>query len=512
MYDLVVIGGGTGGLSVAAAAAKVGARVALVEKEKLGGASTFAAGVPSKGLVQASRLVHTIKEAARIGVKCGVLQIDFPAVMGHIRALVNDFAARDSAESLQQKGIELYHGSAEFEAYDTVRVAGKPLNGQRFVIATGSRPSIPEIPGLAEAGYLDNSKVWGLASLPEHLIVIASEPAGLEMAQCFARLGSKVTVLSNAARILTRDEPEVSEFVMKALSAEGISFKLGVEITKVDVQSGKKVCKYRETSGSGEVVGEVSGSDILVAAGRLANVEGMNLDAVGVHGDASHGIEVDDCLQTYSTRVYALGDVLLRHPYTHVAEREAAIVFQNAVLRLRKKIDYSGLPWATFVDPEVASVGISEQQAVADARQVRVFRVDFRDVDRARIDGRTDGFAKVVTTPAGKVLGATVVGTEAAMIVQEFVLALENGLGLGDMVSAMPVYPSYASVARHLANQFQESRLLGKGYIQTALKLFYGFVPRAAGTNGPANPETESAPEPQPDPHAPSSPGHGHGH
>ncbi len=254
----------------------------------------------------------------------------------------------------------------------------------------------------------------------------------------------------------------------------------------------------------------MSGSDILIAAGRLANVEGMNLDEVGVHGDSNHGIEVDDCLQTHSTRVYALGDVLLRHPYTHVAEREAAIVFQNAVLKLRKKIDYSRLPWATFVDPEVASVGISEQQARAEARTVRVFRVDFRDIDRAVIDGRTDGFAKVVATPAGKVFGATVVGTEAAMIVQEFVLAVEKGMSLTDLGSAMPVYPSYAGVARHLANQFQETRLLGSGYIQTALRLFYGFAPRVSGRNGSTAVETPASLEA--DPHAASAPAHDHGH
>lgn len=510
MYDLVVIGAGAGGLTVAEAAAKVGARVALVEKNRLGGGSTFAAGVSSKGLVQASRLVHAIIGAGKLGIGCGAVQVDLPAVMGHIRGIVDDLAQRASAESLQQKGIEVYYGTAAFEAYDTVRLGDKLIHAQRFVIATGSRPSILEIPGLAEAGYLDNSKIWALTSVPEHLIVVGNEPAGLEFAQCFTRLGSRVTVMAQAARILERDEPEVSEFVMKALAAEGIAFKLGVEITKVEVRGGEKVCKYRETSGGAEIVGELSGSEILVAAGRLANVEGMNLDRVGVHADANHGIEVDDCLQTHSTRVYALGDVLLRQPYTHVALREATVVFQNAVLRLRKKMDYSRLPWATFVDPEVASVGISEQQARAEARAVRVFQVDFRDIDRARIDGRTDGFAKVVTTPAGKVLGATIVGAEAAMIVQEFVLAVEKGLSLADLGSAMAVYPSYASIAGQLAHQFQQTRFLGSGYIQTALRLFYGFVPRVPGSNG--SPPGQAEPLSEAESHAPPAAAHLHGH
>jgi pyruvate/2-oxoglutarate dehydrogenase complex dihydrolipoamide dehydrogenase (E3) component len=433
-----------------------------------------------------------------------------PAVTRHIQAVVADFARRDSAESLQQRGIDVYQGSAAFEAYDTVRVGDKALNGQRFVIATGSRPLVPEIPGLAEAGYLDNTKVWTLTALPAHLIVLGTEPTGLEFAQCFARLGSKVTVVADGARILPRDDPEVSEFVMKSLAAEGISFKLGIEVTKIEVSNGQKVCRYRQTEGANEASGEVSGSDILLASGRLANVEAMNLDAVGIHADPRHGIEVDDCLQTHSTRIFALGDVLLRNPYTHVAEREASIVFQNAVLRLRKKMDFSRLPWATFTDPEVASVGTSERQARAEARPIRVFRVDFQEIDRARIDGCPDGFAKVVATPSGKILGATVAGAEAAMIVQEFVLALEGGFGLSDMASAMPVYPSYAAVAWQLARQFQESRLLGKGYIQTALRLFYGFVPRLSSSNGSPGAQSEASSEAEPA--APSSSAHAQGH
>jgi pyruvate/2-oxoglutarate dehydrogenase complex dihydrolipoamide dehydrogenase (E3) component len=281
---------------------------------------------------------------------------------------------------------------------------------------------------------------------------------------------------------------------MRALAAEGIQFVLGVEVTKVEARDGKKVCHYRAGSSSSDGGAEISGSDILVAAGRLANVERMNLEAVGVHGDAEHGIEVDDCLQTYSSRIYALGDVLLRYPYTHVAEREASIVFQNAVLRLRKKMDYSRLPWATFIDPEVASVGISEEQARSESIPIRVLKVGFDEIDRARIDGCTDGFAKVVATPSGKVLGATIVGAEASMIVQQFVLAMESEIGLGDLARAVPVYPSYASVSQQLANQFQAGRLLRRGYVQTALKLFYGFMPRVPVENGSSK-SAEVAPE-----------------
>jgi pyruvate/2-oxoglutarate dehydrogenase complex dihydrolipoamide dehydrogenase (E3) component len=240
----------------------------------------------------------------------------------------------------------------------------------------------------------------------------------------------------------------------------------------------------------------------LIAAERLANVESLKLELVGVHGDARHGIEVDECLQTHSARVYAIGDVLLRHPYANAAEREGDVVLQNAVLKLKRKMDYSNLPRAAFVDPEVASVGLTEHQARLEQLPHKLYRVDFSEVDRAHIDGRPDGFAKVVVTPAGKVLGATVVGEDACMIVQEFVLAIEKGLGLRDLAAATPIYPTYAAVARQLAAQHLATRR-ETGLLAKALRLFYGFVPRAEADNGAA---VERALAP-----APADP-HGHAH
>jgi pyruvate/2-oxoglutarate dehydrogenase complex dihydrolipoamide dehydrogenase (E3) component len=506
MYDLVVIGGGSGGLSVATAAAKVGAKVALIEKDRLGGEATFAACVPSRGLTQAARLVHQLSSAGRFGLRTGTVEVDFAAVLARVRAVGEEFARGESAEVLQAKGIEVIHGSAAFEAYDTVLVnATTRVPGQRFVIATGSRPAVPAIPGLAEAGYLDNHSLWSLAKVPESLIILGSEPAGLEFAQCFARFGAKVTVLSPSPRILPDDDAEASDVMTQLLTAEGLTIKAGVEVTKVEVRDGKKVCKFQDPATG--ATNEAAGAEILLAAGRLANVENLNLEAVGLHGDAEHGIEVDDYLQTHSTRIYAIGDVLQRHQYAHFAECEAAVAFQNAVLRIRKKMDYSGIPWATFVDPEVASVGITQARAEEERRPVRVYRVSFGEIDRARIDGCIEGFAKVVATPSGKILGATVVGHDASMIVQEFVLALKKGLGLNDIAAAVPVYPTYAGVAHRLASQFREGRL-GNNYVKSALRLFYGFIPRVDAGNGTAesNPETTSEPESHP------AAAHGHGH
>jgi len=505
MYDLVVIGAGKAGLSVAAAAAKVGARVALIEKNRVGGEGSIAACLPSKGLVQAAKLVHQVGRAARFGVHTGPVQIDFAAVMSRVRDVAADVARGESEEVLRAQGIDVYHGSASFAAYDTVQVDGAtPIPSHRFVIATGSRPAVPPIPGLAEAGYLDDHSLWSLASLPESLIVIGSEPTGIEFAQCFARFGSKVTLLMSSPRILEQEDQEASELLTRLLTAEGLAIRTGVEVTKVEVRDGRKVCRFRDlATGS---AGESSGAAILLAAGRLANVEALNLDVVGIHGDAHHGIGVDDYLQTHSTRTYAIGDVLLRHPYTHFAEREAAVAFQNAVLRIKKKIDYAGLPRGAFVDPEVAALGITEGQARAERRPCRIYRLDFAEIDRARIDGLTDGFAKVVATPAGKIMGATVVGEQAGMIIQELVLAMERNLSLGDLAAAVPIYPTYAGAVRQLAIQHRATKL-ENSYVQTALKLFYGFIPRVAAGNGATEPHAE----PPAEEHLPvASPGHGH--
>jgi pyruvate/2-oxoglutarate dehydrogenase complex dihydrolipoamide dehydrogenase (E3) component len=503
MYDLVVVGGGSGGLNVALAAARVGAKVALVERAKLGGECTHSACVPSKALIEAARLAHQIRQAPSYGLCVAAPEVDFGGVMARVRAVVADFGGSDSGESLRARGVEVFRGTAAFEAYDTLVVDGRTrLNAQRFVIASGSRPYIPPIPGLTESGYLDNNSLWDLDTLPGDLVILGAGPSGLEFAQAFVRLGSRVTVLSDTDRILPREDPEVSDRVKPLLEAEGIVFRTNVELTRVAVGEGRKVCTIKDKASGAS--SDLPATHLLVAAGRLANVDGLNLDAVGIHADPEHGIEVDDYLQTRSSRILAIGDVLQRHQFTHAAEREAAVAFQNAVLRIPKKIDYSALPWATFIDPEVATVGLSEAEASLLHPEVRVFRAEISEVDRARIDGRTAGFAKLVATPSGKILGATIVGPEAALVLQEFVLAMEHGLTLKDIAETIHIYPTYSGVARRLANEFVATRL-DSGFVQRALRWFYGYHPRteAAGSI-PAESEHD-----EPLAHAN---GHGHGH
>ncbi len=279
-------------------------------------------------------------------------------------------------------------------------------------------------------------------------------------------------------------------------------------MTKVEVRGDRKVCILREIATG--TTGEVAGSDLLLAAGRRAQVDGLNLDAAGVHGDPEHGIAVDDFLQTHASRVYAIGDVLMRHQYAYAAEREAEVVFANAILRRRKKMDYSTIPRVTFSDPEVAGVGITEEQARTEHPDHRVYRVPFAELDRAQIDGRIDGFAKVLATPGGRILGAAIVGPEASLLIQEFTLALEKGLGLGAIAAATAIYPTYAGVGPALAKQYLATRL-ERGVVQTALRIFFGFMPRVGAGDGPTDASTEDTAGHE-EPVEQASGGHGHGH
>lgn len=499
MYDLVVLGGGSGGLSVATAAARVGARVALVEKGQHAGAG-HSACVASKALIHAAKQMHTVRTAGRFGIRVEPPAVDFGAVLERVRSLVQQLGADNSDELLRARGIDVFHGSPTFDAYDTVLVGGKTrIEGQRFVIATGSRPLIPEVPGIGDVEVLDDASIWNLQGLPEILVILGAGIVAVEFAQAFARLGSKVKLLAETAQILPREDPEVSERVEAILGAEGITIKKDVELTRVFVRDGHHVVAFRDR-GSKDLF-EAAGTHLLVASGRLANVEGLNLDAVGIHADPRHGIPVDDYLQTNAHRVLAIGDVTHRNEFAHAAEREAAVAFQNAVLRLPKKMDYEALPWATFTDPEVATVGLSEAAARADDPEVLVFRAEYAELDRARIDGCTDGFAKVVATASGKILGASVVGEGASLILQGFVLAKEQGLSLADIAAAVHTYPTYAGLARNLANQFSGNRF-DSGVVKTALRWFRGFKPRGEGGGAVA----ETAPA------RAGAAGHGDGH
>lgn len=498
MYDLVVIGEGAGGLRAATAAAAIGARVALIEKRPEGGGS---GAVASKGVSRAVGLLRRVREAGAFGIETGAVSADFARVMGRARDVAAAVAARDAERLARTPGLDVFRGTAAFEAYDAVTVdGGKPVAGRRFIIASGSRPSMPNIKGFKELGCLDAATVWNLSRAPKGLVVIGAGPLGLEIAQAFARLGSRVTVVAESPGVLPGEDADAAALVERALTSEGITFKLGATPVGVERRGDQKAVVYRNAAGGPK--GEALGAEVVATSGRLANVEGLNLDVVGVHADPEHGVQVDEFLQTDAPRIYAIGDVLLRHAHANAAEHEADVAVGNAVLRRRRKVGYDALARVAFLDPEFAAVGLTPAQAEADGRAHQVIRVEYADDDRAWIDGRTEGFAKVVVTPSGKVLGATVVGEEANLVIQELALAIRAGLRLTQVAEAVPIHPSYAGVVKQAADRFRASRF-ERGFWGSAFRMFYGFEPRPAAVDEPA-PEAEPA--------EPAVAAHGHGH
>jgi pyruvate/2-oxoglutarate dehydrogenase complex dihydrolipoamide dehydrogenase (E3) component len=488
MYDLVVLGGGAGGLNVASAAARVGATVALVEKGRLGGECTHTGCVPSKALIRAAQVAHDARQAARYGIRTGPVTVDFPAVMAAVRERIAHFARHDSAEVLRERGIEVFHGTAAFESHDTVVLNdGTRLVGGRFVVATGSRPAIPGIPGLAASDSLDNESFWGLPALPASLLVLGGGPVGVELGQAMARLGAKVTIVEAADRLLGAEDPAVGAVLRDALEAEGVAVLTSARVAGVERRAGQVHLVAESPTGRHALAADA----LLVATGRRANVEGLGLERINVRATPEAGIEVDEYLCTRSPRVYALGDVLGHHQWTHAAEREAGVVFQNAVLKLARKIRYDAVPRVVYTDPEVAAVGQLAAEARAGRDDVQVYRVELSGVDRAVIDGRTRGFAEVVAAGNGRILGATFVGPEASAVIGQLALAMERGLRMSDLADVVQPYPSYAAALRLLSLQAL-GRRLDRGLFRDALRWVYGYNPREADAPAPTEPTVHS--------------------
>lgn len=488
MYDLVVLGGGSGGLGAATAAAKLGAKVALIAEDRPCDDTFHADSVPSRALGRVAELAREIRQAGTFGLRIGPPEVDFPAVMARVRAIATELCGSGLVDGLTALGVDVFRGHPRFDSYDTVLLEGhEPIESRRFVIATGSRPAVPAIHGLAEAGFLDEATVWDLDQLPESLVILGGGPLAVELGQAFARLGSTVTLLADSGHLLTKEDHEVSHFVLHALTAEGIVVHTHAQVNGVSVRDGRKVCEFRNQADG--TLGQAAGTHLLVTGGRHANVEGLNLDAVGIHhADPHHGIEVDEYLQTRTRHIYAVGSVLGHHKHTHAAVREAEIAVHNALVVQSKRMDYSAMPRVTFSDPEVASVGTLDPAEAGNASgEGRIYRVSYAEAARPRIDGQTEGFAKVLAAPSGKILGATVAGPRAALILQEFVLAMENGLGLSAIAEAVHPYPTFSAIAGDLARLHQAERREG-GFFRSAIRFLHGYDARGHARREPVVP------------------------
>jgi pyruvate/2-oxoglutarate dehydrogenase complex dihydrolipoamide dehydrogenase (E3) component len=453
-YNLVVLGGGPAGLVAAAGAAGLGAKVALVERDRLGGDCLNIGCVPSKALIRAARMAAQVRHAGDFGVRVpeGV-EVDFPAVMERVRRLRADLAPHDSADRFRRLGIDVFLGEGRFGGPDHVTVGGWTLRFRRAVIATGSRAASPPIPGLEEAGFLTNTTVFSLTALPPRLAVIGGGPIGCELAQAFARLGSQVHLLEALPQLLPRDDPEAAALVERSLRRDGVRLVLGSSIREVAVRPDGKIIR---PEGGPEVVVD----EILVAAGRRPNVEGLGLEAAGVEHDDRRGIVVDDRLRTANRRIYAAGDACSPYKFTHAADAMARIAIQNALFHGRKRASTLTIPWCTYTDPEVAHVGLSEREAQERGIRVRAFVQEQHDVDRAVLDGEVEGFVKVlVKQGTDRIVGATAVASHAGELISELTLAMAGGVGLGRIAGVIHPYPTQAEAIRKLGDAYNRTRL-----------------------------------------------------
>lgn len=457
-YNLVVIGAGTAGLVVAAGAAGLGAKVALIEKNLMGGDCLNVGCVPSKTIIRSSRIVADLSHAQKFGIHVpNGIGVDFPAVMERMRKIRSDISHHDSAQRFQnQLAVDVFLGEGHFSSSDSIEVAGKILRFKKAVIATGARAANLNISGLEEAGYLTNETVFNLTEKPQRLAVIGGGPIGCELAQTFQRFGSQVILFHNNEHILDREDADAAEIVQNAFIQEGINLILNSKINRIEQQNGEKVIYY-EFQGQNK---SVTVDRILLGVGRKPNVEGLNLETVGVEYDAKKGVFVNDNLQTTNPNIYAAGDICMKWKFTHAADAAARIVIQNALFLGRKKLSTLTMPWCTYTDPEIAHVGIYESEAKEQGINVDTFFIPLSQVDRAIADGEETGFVKIhVKKGSDKILGATIVARHAGDMISEITLAMVNNIGLGKIASVIHPYPTQAEAIRKAADAYNRTRL-----------------------------------------------------
>ncbi|MEM6836418.1 MAG: NAD(P)/FAD-dependent oxidoreductase [Cyanobacteria bacterium P01_C01_bin.120] len=468
-YDLVVIGGGSAGLVAASAGAQLNAKVALIEKEpRLGGDCLHYGCVPSKSLIHAGRVAHDVKNAAIYGIEASIHDIRIREALGHVHRVIDTIQEHDSTERFESLGVEVIYGEGQFRDRQTFEINGRQLKARTFLIATGGRPSLPPISGIKEAGYLTNLNVFDVQQRPDSLAVIGAGPIGCELGQAFSRLGSDVTIIASRSHIMPIEEPEAAKVVQAQLEAEGIRVVTATRAKEVIVENGKKV--ILTNTGDRIVVDE-----ILVAAGRVPNIESLNLQAAGVDV-GKEGVIVNGKLQTTNPKIYAAGDVIGGYQFTHVAGYEGAVAMQNALIFPTKKADYHVIPWATFTEPELARVGLTEEQARKRYDDdVMVLRHNFDHVDRALAEGAGIGFAKFITRKNGEILGAHIVGPAAGELIHEAVLAMSYKLKVGALKSIIHVYPTLAEVNSKTALQLTKQTYASNTRLQNILRSFFNF-------------------------------------
>ena len=456
-YDLAVIGGGPAGLVAAHGAAAFGARVALIERDLLGGDCLNIGCVPSKTLIRTSRVYAEMRDAARYGAHLPAeIRVDFPAVMQRMRAIRARLSRVDSVDRLAAAGVDVFFGGGRFVAPDALTIDGTRLHFRKAVIATGARPDTPSIPGLVEAGFLTNENVFDLTELPRRLLVIGGGPLGCELAQVFCRFGVHTTIAQDMPLFIPKEERDAAQILSDAFARDGIEVRLNTTAIRVRVENGQKWVDLVNDDYHDSVAVDA----ILTGTGRLPNVEDLGLDSAGVEADSITGVRVDDFLRTSNPRIYAAGDACLEHKFTHTADASARIVVRNALFKGRQRLSALTVPWCTYTDPEIAHVGLYVREARDRNIPVKTFTVPMHDVDRAITDSEDAGFVKIhVRERTDRILGATIVARHAGEMINEITLAMVAGIGLRTLSNVIHAYPTQAEAIRKAADAYSRTRL-----------------------------------------------------
>lgn len=456
-YSLVVIGAGTAGLVAAHAAAALGAKVALIERNLLGGDCLNVGCVPSKAIIRTSRLYAEMRNAEQYGAQIPAdIRVDFPALMQRMRGIRARISRVDSSHRLLATGVDVFFGQACFSGTDALTVDGATLRFKKALIATGARPDTPSIPGLVEAGYLTNENIFDLTELPRRLLVIGGGPLGCELAQAFCRFGAKTIIVQNRPLFLPREERDAAQIISNTFARDGIDVRLNTKVVSVRMENGQKLVDLVSDDHKSTVAVDA----ILTGTGRLPNVEGLNLEAADVEYDNTVGIRVNDFLQTSNRRIYAAGDACLEHKFTHTADASARIVVQNALFLGRQRLSALTIPWCTYTDPEIAHVGLYVRQARERDIPVKTFTIPMHDVDRAIADNEEAGFVKIhVKERTDRILGATIVARHAGEMINEITLAMVAGIGLRTIARVIHAYPTQAEAIKKAADAYNRTLL-----------------------------------------------------
>ena len=455
-YQLVIIGAGSAGVAAAELAIAMGLKVAMVERHLIGGTCLNTGCVPSKALIRTARLYADMRNAARYGAKAENIEVDFGAVMDRVRRIRSHLSGTSSVRNLASAGVDMFFGNARFSGADTLRVNDLTLRFGKAMIATGTRPHIPDIPGLREAGFLTNATVFNLTELPKRLLVIGGGPVGCELAQAFRQLGSRVTIVQDKPLFLEKEERDAAQILSDAFARDGIEVRLNTTVTAVRMENGAKQINLV----SADYHSTIEVDAILTGVGRLPNVQGLDLEKAGVAYDGKKGIGVDDFLLTSNPRVYAAGDVCLVDQYTDTAAASARIVVNNAFMRARKRLSDLVIPWCTYTDPEISHVGLYVREANVKGIPIKTFTVPMHQIHRAVTDSEEGGFVKIhIREGTDTILGATIVARHAGEMINEITLAMVANIGLRTLARVIHAYPTQAEAIREAAKAYSRTRI-----------------------------------------------------